>query len=306
MGLISSAVNSAFESFGKALMTPGKWFMNIGYSVWNGAGDIAIEYAKKDPMSSENAWGIVTGNIFDTMMAVAAALAVLYFVLGWLNESIDIRTTFSLEAMFRFFVRYIIAAALIVNSLTLAEGITRCTTALVSTLSCDMEAESMDGAFDDLTLEMEEEETEGGTWIAYGLMILIGGIVGGFVIIVCAVELVVAVMQRLFRMLLCIPFAPVALAGFAGGREFSRSGEAWIRTYVGYALEAVVIILAISISFGIFKDTTAFSTASSAVDGTMGGIVGVIMQICEYCLPMICTCACVKGADSVVRRCMGL
>ena len=31
-----------------------------------------------------------------------------------------------------------------------------------------------------------------------------------------------------------------------------------------------------------------------------------ILTIVEYCLPMITACACVKGAEATVRRCLGL
>ncbi|MCD8397644.1 MAG: type IV secretion system protein [Lachnospiraceae bacterium] len=298
MGLISNAINSAFESFGSSMMNVGEWMMSAGYNVWKGSGSIALQYAQKDPMSVSNAWGTVTGSIYSTMLSVAAALAVLFFVLGWLNESIDIRTNFTLESMFRFFVRYVITASLIVNSLTLATGITRCATALVSTLSAEVESEDADGLFDEMKEELESSDADGGTWLAYGIVAMIGGVIGGLVIIVCAVQLILSVLSRLFKMLLCIPFAPVAFAGFAGGREFSQSGIAWLKTYVGYCLEAVVIILAIDISYGLFQDTSAF--------GSVSGVVGVVLGICEYCLPMITACACVKGADTVVRRCLGL
>ncbi|MCD8154397.1 MAG: type IV secretion system protein [Clostridiales bacterium] len=298
MGLISNAIDSAFESFGISMMNVGEWMLSAGYNVWKGSGSIAVQYAQKDPMSVTNAWSTVTGSIYSIMLSVAAALAVLFFVLGWLNESIDIRTNFTLESMFRFFVRYVITASLIVNSLTLASGITRCATALATSITAEVEANEADGLFDEMKEELDDDDADGGTWLAYGLVAMFGGVIGGLVIIVCAIQLVLAVMSRLFRMLLCIPFAPVAFAGFAGGREFSQSGIAWLKTYVGYCLEAVVIILAIDISYGLFQDTSAF--------GSVDGVVGVVLGICEYCLPMITACACVRGADTVVRRCLGL
>ena len=101
--------------------------------------------------------------------------------------------------------------------------------------------------------------------------------------------------------MLCIPLAPVAFAGFAGGTEFSQTGIAWLRTFIGYALEAVVIALAISISFGLFQDANLFGTAGAEVT-----MVTLILQICEYCMPMITACTCVKGAEMTVRRCLGL
>jgi hypothetical protein len=118
---------------------------------------------------------------------------------------------------------------------------------------------------------------------------------------VCGVSLVLSVLSRLFKLLLCVPFAPAAFAGFAGGHEFAQTGIAWLRTFIGYALEAVVIALAISISYGMFKDANIFSAGAKS-----GSIVSLLLLICGYCMPMVTACACVKGAEMTVRRCLGL
>ena len=130
---------------------------------------------------------------------------------------------------------------------------------------------------------------------------MLGGFFGGAVIMVCGVSLVLSVLSRLFRLLLCVPFAPAAFAGFAGGHEFAQTGIAWLRTFIGYALEAVVIALAISISYGMFKDANIFSAGAKS-----GSIVSLLLLICGYCMPMVTACACVKGAEMTVRRCLGL
>lgn len=301
MGLISGAINAACEGIGKELMKVGDWIMQGGYSVWKSCSQITMSYATRNPMSQRNAWGVVTGSIYSLSLGIAASLAVLLFVIGWLRESVDIRNTFTVENMFRFFIRYALTASLIVNSLSLVTGIVQCATAVVSTMSVDVDSEKIDGIFSDLQSKMEEDGIEGVAWISLGFAGMMGGLIGGMVIIVCAISLVLSVLSRLFRLMLCIPFAPVAFAGFAGGNEFAQSGIAWLRTFVGYALEAVVIALAISISFGFFKDASLFSEWHRDAD-----MVSVILQICEYCMPMIATCTCVKGSEMAVRRCLGL
>ena len=63
----------------------------------------------------------------------------------------------------------------------------------------------------------------------------------------------------------------------------------------------LLIALAIRISFGLFSDG-----AMMAGSGNMSGALGAILTIVEYCLPMITACACVKGAEATIRRCLGL
>lgn len=301
MSLLGDAVNSALESIGMCLIEIGEWMLEAGYSMWKQSSELAFSYLKQNPMSQGNAWAVVTGAIYNLSLGVAASLTVLFFVMGWLRESIDIRNNFTLENMFRFFVRYAITATLIVNSLALTTGIVECATAVVSTVKLDKNAKKIKGAFDDVKESLEKDDAEGGTWLASGICCMVGGLFGGVVIIVCGVKLVLSVLSRLLKLLLCIPFAPVAFAGFAGGAEFSQSGIAWIKTFIGYALEAVVIALAIKISFGLFGDVTLFAAGKKQAD-----VVAVILMICNYCMPMITACACVQGAETTVRRCLGL
>lgn len=302
MGLISGAIDAALESIGKSLLDVGEWFLKTGYTLWTNAGKLTLDYVKISPMAQTGAWGVVTGSVYQMSLAIAASLAVLFFVMGWLRESIDIRNNFTLENMFRFFVRYAITASLIVNSLSLVTGICECATAVTSQISISMESQEVENIFETVREALEDDDdADGGTWIGMGLAGLLGGFFGGAVIIVCGISLVLAVLSRLFRLLLCVPFAPAAFAGFAGGHEFAQTGIAWLRTFIGYALEAVVIALAISISYGMFTDANIFSAGAKS-----GSIISLLLLICGYCMPMVTACACVKGAEMTVRRCLGL
>lgn len=293
-------IDSALQGFGESMFSVGENFLTAGYKFWKSCSNITLDYVKKNPMAQSHAWGTVTGSIYTMSLAIAGSLAVLFFVMGWLRESIDIRNNFSLENMMRFFIRLIITTSLIVNSLSIVTSIVTCSVAITSSVSVSIDNGKMDGIFDDLRETMEEDDTGGLGWIGMGIGGMIGGIIGGLVIIVCGIQLVLAVLSRLFKLLLCIPFAPPAFATFAGGAGLSRTGEAWIKTFLGYALEAVVISLAISISFGLFKDNTLFPKNKEA------DFVSLILYICQYCVPMITACACVKSADTVVSRCLGL
>ena len=305
MGVISSALNSALENLGRATMDVGNNGLLAGYNVWEKCCDITTDYLQVSPVTSGgNAWAIVTGNLFNISMGIAASLSILFFVIGWLNESIDVRNNFTLENMFRFFIRYIITATLIVNSLSLVKGTVDCSTALVGAVnvsSTSMQGQSVENVFEDLISKMEDDNATGTEWLGTGIISMIAGLFGGIVILVCGVQLILAVLSRLFKMYLCIPFGPAALSSFAGGHTISQTGISWIRTLLAYALEAVVIAIAIRISFGLFSDGSVMTGS-----GEVSGALGAILTIVEYCLPMITACACVKGAEATIRRCLGL
>lgn len=292
-------LEKAFTALGSAMMGGGSNFLKAGYGVWKAAADAAVTYAKMEPMQETTAWSIVTGGIYTLSLSFAASLCVLFFVLGWLQESIDLRSNFQLENIFRFLIRYILTIALIANALALAQGIADCTSAIVETVSTDMTTEEADeGVFAAVRAELEEED-DAVKWMEYGIICFIGGLMGGVTIIVCAFNLLVTVASRLFRVLLCIPFAPCAMASFAGGREYAHIGRSWLRSYIGYCLQAVVVVLALAVSMGLFQDARVFSGADSV-------FLDAVLRICSFCLPMITACACVRGADEIVRRCLGL
>ena len=113
MGLISGAINDALIAVGSGLMSVGETALEAAYGVWSGAAGITISYARQSPASQGNAWALVTGNLYSLSLSVAASLSVLYFVIGWLADAIDIRNNFMLENIFKFFVRYLPAVILI-------------------------------------------------------------------------------------------------------------------------------------------------------------------------------------------------
>ena len=64
--------------------------------------------------------------------------------------------------------------------------------------------------------------------------------------------------------------------------------------------DAVTMVLAIAISFGLFKDANLFASVGN------GTASDIILSICGMVMPMISACAAIKGSDMIVRRCMGL
>ncbi|EET62414.1 hypothetical protein BRYFOR_05449 [Marvinbryantia formatexigens DSM 14469] len=295
MGFLDDIV----KGLGDGLLGCGEWFLQGGVSFWRACSNVTLTYLEKNPASQTEAWGIVTGNIFSVALGIAGTLALIFMLLGWVRDSIDIRTTFTLDNIFKEFIRLALTFSLLTNCLAIITGVTECSTALVMKVSPEVTVEEEQDAFDELREEMDADDAGALEWIGMGIGGLICGLVGGATIIVCGMNLVLAVMSRMFKVLLCIPFAPPALAGFAGGGGFSQMGISWLKSFIGYGLEAVVIALAISISFGMFSDASLFSTDDAT------GVVRLILLTCDYCMPMLTAVACVKGADTVVRRCMG-
>ena len=69
------------------------------------------------------------------------------FVIGWCRESIDIRTDFTLENMFRFFIRFILTSQAIVYGLNLIRDFMELIAVLTAGIATPMVEVSSDGVF---------------------------------------------------------------------------------------------------------------------------------------------------------------
>lgn len=302
MGLIESAGTMMLNLAGK--------MMKIGYSGWKGCMDITNQILVQNPNGSA-AWDVVgpSSGIYTLMSTLGASLLVLYFVLGWLNESIDIRNNFTLENMFRFFVRFAITATLVSSAASLSTGIIDCSVAMVTQVA-DANAQNMEevgDVFSSVKLALEDEGDEDGWMIVIcGMICLLLSIFASVIVIINGVKIIITVMQRIFKLLIAVPFAPVSLAGFAGGREFSQTGIAWIKTFIGYALEAVVIAVALQISLSLMGSLSIVSGLTSDSPDVIYYITFAVLSVVDSCLPMIAANACTSGAENIVRHVLGV
>lgn len=322
LGNILKLITSLFKLLGDLLIDCGALFVKGGLYAWNAMMTMSLSEVKKSPLSHAEAWFFVSrGSIYTTTMAVGSALLVTYFLIGWLKDSIDIRANFTLENMFKLFIRLAITAGLVANSSALTFGITNTCVAITSTVSTPSnKTDTMklaDDAFSGIKKNLEKEYKKADKksnsdaslvnmkWFVVGFEAILGGLAAMAIIMVSGVSILVTVLKRLFKVYMCIPFGPIALAGFAGGQEMFSTGITWLKTFIGYLMEAFVIAIAIALSYKLFKDMN-FHFAPSTSSNTNDSVVLMIQSLFNLCMPMACTAACVKGADGVVRSCLGL
>lgn len=290
-------LDSFLEDVGTQLAKWGEGFIGGGGDIWKSAGELVKDYITQDP-SSIGGWRLVV-NLYGTFQVIAISLAVVFFFVGWCRESIDIHRDFTFDNIIRFFIRFFLTVQSILLGLDLIKEFMALTAALTSEVATSILRLNTNGIFTDA---MEELGT-GGECLASGIVFFLGGLVGFAVILVCSFKIVMAVLSRFFRLFVTIPFAPVAVSTFAGGLGLSHTGSAWIKTFCGYCLEVLVIALALGISTKMFGDVHFFG-------GTLGGgmdtPVEAILEVCDAIAPIVACTSCISGAESVIRKCLGL
>lgn len=282
------------DSIGQGMVDAGESCMDAGIGVWKACAAIVMDYCTQDPASFTGVWKNVNG-IYSMFMGIGASLLTLYFVIGWVKEATDLKAQFTMDHIFLHLIRLILTGAGMMNALNMIKTFMRLSGLLAAqvgmSIATDYDASNL---FGQLT-----EGVTGGALFGTGILCMIGGFIGMMVILVSGICIVLSVLNRFFKIFMCIPFAPVALASFAGGRGLSQSGISWIKTFLAYCLEAVVIALALLVAFSFFQNR---SDIFSAADGWAGTVLG----ICNICLPMLAAVGCVKGAEGILRKMLGL
>lgn len=261
----------------------GEMFCTWAANIWNASVGIVQNLLLVSPNSVSGGipWSIVS-RMYPYFYAIASSLLVLFFVIGYCRENIDLRQPLTMEKTVTMFLRLIISNGVMAGVLTYIPVIFSAGISL---------AELVTGtAYEPMTVENITEE-----WSFMGFL------VGLFTILIaaaCSMILIVTVYMRFVKILLLIPLAPVAMSTFAGGGGLSQSGVAWIKAFLSYVFEIVVIAVALALSNALVQG----DLIGSGVDFGSGYTrVGFNMII-----SMLVTVGSVKGAEEVLRRSLSL
>jgi len=299
---------------------------------------LTINPANTNVSGLSTAWSYVSeGTVWSVANTIAVAAMILFFCIGWLKQAIDIHMEMTIENVFRIFARVALTLAIVTNCMAIATSILSISTAATTRLGAnyqdlvieDKNANKEFGVFqeiyedalkeyqekienEDITITVEaqgpddlspetEEDKAFQSILLTGFICCIGGAIGGLTILVCGIELIMTVMSRFFRIFICIPLAPTAFASFAGGETFNQTGKTWIKNFIAYNAEAIVIALAVTLAFRMF------SSMSVAASGNIDDLyIETVLHIVEMVIPMVTALGCARGADRILQRALGI
>lgn len=146
--------------------------------------------------------------------------------------------------------------------------------------------------------ETEDDATTPAEWLYAGLLCFFFGVIGGLAIIFASIQIIFAAANRIFHVLMCIPFAPISLSALAEGSAGYHRGSAWIKTFASQCIEAVVFALALKISFSMFAQ---FEINTEDLSVTMS----VLCKVVNLLVPMLSCAAAVKNLEGLTRKLLG-
>lgn len=283
MGLWDS-VTGFFSDIGDFFS--GKSFFELAGYLWNTLMESAGDILLKNPSKGDYAgiWSEL-GNIYTVLNVIATSLVVLFFLYGFLRDSVDIHSELTFDRTIKMFIRLILTANAVSfafswmpDFFTWAKNITE---VILGTKTFGF-------SFDGAEIYDQIADADWGAMVAFltSFLFFLFAAVCGFIVIL-------TVLKRVVNIYLIAPFCAIALSTLAAGGQTSQVGYSYIRTFLGYVFSACLIAVVIVIS-GSFIDTFAITSQNA------------IVKLVECCVKMGAIATAVKGADSVMQKAFNL
>lgn len=282
--------------FGDAFAGFGSKMIDTAMAFWAKACEIVVLLCSQNPQSS-GGWSYIH-SAYEYFHPLAAIILVIWFYVGWMKETTDMRKMGKLESWLPLLIRFGLAAIFCSNALDWAArfmGTAAQTVAELGVQTMSPSYTSCADLFSDAVASQTGKEALG-----TGMMLALLGLLGWVAIIVCSFMIIMTGVKRIFNVLIGIPFAGIALATFAGGERLNQTAISWLKTYLGYVLEVIVIVFALNLSFHMF------GSGSSVLNVQLTGAGLALGTVATVVLPLVATTACVSGAEMVTRKWLGL
>ena len=251
---------------------------------WNDKVSLVFELLGQSPVSFKNGgpWAVVA-NLEPIFVAVGSSLVVLFFVIGFCSESIDVKEEVRFETILRMLMRIGIAEWLVANNVTIMKTFFTSAGNLVGLMT--------QGTTTKLKIPSGFGER---------LLMMILAVIIALVIIFCGFMLIYTVYFRFLKILVVVPFGALAFSTVSGNRMVSHSAVSYAKYFLSIVLEAVTMALAIIVC-NAFLNAGLPTFTSDYADWTKA-----LMYMCELTFSVAMTVGAVKGAQNLTSKALGL
>lgn len=208
------------------------------FGFWNNQISLIFELLGQSPTAFKDGgpWSVISG-IEPIFVAVGSSLVVLFFVIGFCSESIDIREEMRFEVVLRILIRLGIAEYLVVNNVTIMKAFFTSIGNLVALLS--------EGSRTKLTIAEEQAEIIKNLGFGESLIMLILAALLSLIVIICGFFLMYTVYFRFLKLLIIVPIGSIAFSTMGGNRMVAHTAVTYCKYFLSVAFEAVTMALAI-------------------------------------------------------------
>ena len=238
-------------------------------------------------------WTVIV-SIHNALVGFGYGLLVLFFAMGVFRSAASFRELQRPEFALRHFIRFLLAKVAVGSSLELITAIYKICGGVVSTVMGGIgSAISTTATLPDKIVEAIEDVS-----FLESIPLWLVSLLGSLLITILSYVLILTVYGRFFKIFIYTAIAPLPLASFAG-EATSRTGQTFLRSYVGVCMEGAVIVLSCVI-YSAF-----LSGGSTALDESLPAVTMVWQYLGQLMFNMLVLTGLVKGSDRLVHEMLG-
>lgn len=265
------------------------------FDLFNTCCNNAINYVKVSPsdFADGKPWDVVQ-NLMPTFETVAGSLAALFIMIAFIKSTTDAKEEIvSLQTLTKLFIRIGLVEGLVKLAINICQAIYQCAALLAGVVGADFTDLQLPDSYIDLVNDCDNEITLIGGFISSFLCSIVAAILG--------MALLFIVYQRIFKCCVIVPFSPMAFSTVTLGGGGAHVATSFIKTVISFAFEAVLIAISLALAAAVIGDNSATFDLSN-----LGETSQILLYPVVSCFNMGIIVGAVKGADSIVRRAMGV
>ena len=267
--------------------------LEMVFGFWNNQISLVFSMLGQSPVNFKGGgpWAIIEG-IEPIFVAVGSSLVVLFFVIGFCSESVDVKEEMRFEAILRMLIRLGLAEWFVANNVTIMKAFFTSIGNLVNLMTA--------GTTVTLSIDSTQADVIKNLGFGESLVMLILAALLSIIVIICGFFIIYTVYFRFLKILIIVPLGAIAFSTMGGNRMVSHTVVIYCKYFLSVVMEAVTMALAIIVC-------NAFINAGlPSFTGSYADWAKTLIYLCEMTFTIAMTVGSVKGAQSLTSKALGL
>ncbi len=267
--------------------------LEMVFGFWNSQVSLVFALLGQSPADFKGGgpWGLVE-SVEPVFVAVGSSLVVLFFVIGFCSESVDVREEMRFEVILRMLIRLGLSEWLVANNVTIMKAFFGTVGNLVNALAA--------GGHTTLAIDSAQAQVIKDLGFGEGLIMLILAALLSVIVLICGFFMIYTVYFRFLKIMIIVPVGSIAISTLAGNRNVANTAGAYAKYFLSVVFEAVTMALAVMLC------NAFIGTGLPAFTGSYPDWAMTLIYLCEMTFTIALTAGSVKGAQSLTGRVLGL
>ena len=267
--------------------------LEMVFGFWNNQVSLVFSLLGQSPVNFKGGgpWAVIQ-RINPIFVGVGSSLVVLFFVIGFCSESVDVKEEMRFEVILRLLIRLALAEWFVANCVTIMKAFFTSIGNWVNMLA--------GGSTSTLSINSTQAEVIRNLGFGTSLIMLILAALLSIIIIICGFFLIYTVYFRFLRLLVIVPMGAIAFSTMGGNRTVSHTALTYCRYFLCVCFEAVTMALAILVC------NAFINSGLPAFTGNYADWTKTLIYLCEMTFAVAMTVGSVKGAQSLTSKAFGL